>query len=147
MSDRCPLGYLFKVFVKLALKRLISFLLTTDEKLGKYASLVDTQICFSKNSTQATQLILLWFAITQLSLNVDCNNSELLVKSLCRYLQVLTRAFIYNGYLPNSLKTAILDDFLCICDIYFKNFICNLSHRKFSAKFSSSKSAFLILDD
>ena len=54
---------------------------------------------------------------------------------------------MYYGYLPNSLKTAILDDFLCIRDIYFKNFICNVSHRKFSAKFPSSKSAFLVLDD
>ena len=48
-----------------------------------------------------------------------------------------------------SQNSYILDDFLFILDMYFKHFICSLSHKKFSAKFSSLKADlfFLIFED
>ena len=66
---------------------------------------------------------------------------------VCIHLQVFMRTFMYTGYLLNSLTTAIFDDFSFIREIYFKNFNCNLSHKNFSTKSFSLKSALFILDD
>ena len=107
----------------------------------------ETTNCFNKNVTQETLLTLSWLAIVQLSLYVHCNNSELVANNRWKHLHVFTNTLIFKGYLPNSLITAVLHDFLPILDMYFKNLICNFSHKKFSSKFSNLKSAFLIFED
>ena len=47
----------------------------------------------------------------------------------------------------NSLKTALLHEFLPMLDINFKNLICSSSHTKFSSKSFNKKSVLLIFED
>ena len=137
-----------KLYARISLKRFTSFVFTSYEKFCWYAILVETPNGFNKKFTQETQRTLSWPAILQLSLYAHCNNSELVVNNLWKYLHVFTKTLTFKGHVPNSLITAVLHDFLpIILDMYFKNLICNLSRKKFSSKFSNLKSAFLIFGD
>ena len=92
-----------KLYARFSLKRFMSFVFTRDETFCWYAILVETPNCFNKNFTQEAQLTLSWLAIVQLSLYAHCNNSELVVNNLWKYLHVFTKTLIFKRYLPNSL--------------------------------------------